>query len=76
MCDLNPRENSWDLSWNLKSARLAQSVEHQTFNLTVEGSNPFIGRVVFSLKYKKWIASPYFTIECTDLPVQAAADER
>ena len=31
------------------SARLAQSVEHQTFNLRVEGSSPSLGARNFSM---------------------------
>ena len=31
------------LTLDLLSARLAQSVEHQTFNLRVEGSSPSLG---------------------------------
>ena len=31
-----------------ESARLAQSVEHQTFNLRVEGSSPSLGALLFT----------------------------
>ena len=34
-------------AWSEKSARLAQSVEHQTFNLRVEGSSPSLGAIFF-----------------------------
>ena len=30
------------------AARLAQSVEHQTFNLRVEGSSPSLGALLFT----------------------------
>ena len=32
---------------NNKRARLAQSVEHQTFNLRVMGSSPILGEQIF-----------------------------
>ena len=34
----------------LMSARLAQSVEHQTFNLRVKGSSPLLGALFFAFR--------------------------
>ena len=40
---MNTQKILLHLTLDMLSARLAQSVEHQTFNLRVEGSSPSLG---------------------------------
>ena len=42
-----------------ETARLAQSVEHETLNLRVVGSSPTLGASFYSLKHKPVVNSPY-----------------
>ena len=42
-----PLRYEWLHAFNIQSARLAQLVEHQTFNLRVAGSSPSSGACVF-----------------------------
>ena len=45
-------ENIANNSSSTYSARLAQSVEHETLNLRVVGSSPTLGDTFFDKKYK------------------------
>ena len=46
------------------SARLAQSVEHQTFNLRVEGSSPSLGAVFLYAQSRQDDVTKHLTLMC------------
>ena len=43
----------------VSTARLAQSVEHETLNLRVVGSSPTLGASFYLLKHKSVVKSPF-----------------
>ena len=53
---------SYQLSAYISAARIAQSVEHQTFNLRVQGSSPCSGGAIVLLLGEENTSLPFFIV--------------